>query len=391
MSNDESSNITQSQAHDGAWIGFDTALDWELGGALHMTAAKATGSFYVEAGKAGNTEALDFAKAQIEAGKSIVIVAIGGDRHLYAGSDDSRDFGPRSDDAILAGHALADTSEANFLGVAEFENPISAAAAVQATISGNMDTAHLSSLQGADITVATSTNLSLRGPGVSLDLSGSGFTYDSYDLITGGTTSRIEYVSSNFRVNLEAKVSAANFGAWVATDATQQAFATILSGADSVSGSSGVDLLRGYAGDDWVVGGQGGDSLFGEAAADVVYGNMGADNVYGGDGNDTLRGGKDNDMVEGGAGNDWIAGDRGADTLSGGSGADLFHSFSGAGLDRILDFSYAAGDRLNLHTGTTYTVSQVGSDTVVSLGGGDQVVLAGVAQTSLGAGWITVG
>ena len=37
---------------------------------------------------------------------------------------------------------------------------------------------------------------------------------------------------------------------------------------------------------------------------------------------------------------------------------------------------------------TTYTVAQVGADTVVSMGGGGQVILVGVSMSSLTGSWI---
>ena len=73
-------------------------------------------------------------------------------------------------------------------------------------------------------------------------------------------------------------------------------------------------------------------------------------------------------------------------TLTGGPGADIFHTFSGAGLDRVTDFSRAEGDRVFVLG--TYTVSQVGSDVVIDLTGGTQMVLVGVQQSSLTGDWI---
>jgi hypothetical protein len=161
-------------------------------------------------------------------------------------------------------------------------------------------------------------------------------------------------------------------------------------GADLVNGNTGDDTVHGDAGDDTLSGGQGNDVMFGEADNDVLFGNLGDDSLDGGFGNDLIRGGQGNDSIGGGAGNDWISGDRGDDTITGGTGADTFHGFAGAGLDRILDFNAAEGDRVLLDPGTTYTVSQVGLDVVVQMTG-SQLVLANVQLTSLPAGWIVVG
>ena len=44
----------------------------------------------------------------------------------------------------------------------------------------------------------------------------------------------------------------------------------------------------------------------------------------------------------------------------------------------MLDFNLAEGDRVKLDPGTTYTVSQVGADTVIDMGGGNEMILVGV-------------
>ena len=168
-------------------------------------------------------------------------------------------------------------------------------------------------------------------------------------------------------------------------------------GADSIVGGTGFDDINGNmgndtcvsgGGDDWVVGGRDNDSLVGAAGQNLVYGNLGADTCEGGDGNDVVRGGQDNDVINGGAGDDYVSGDKGSDTVTGGAGADIFHTFGDAGLDRVLDFSLAQGDRVQVDPGTQYTVSQVGADTVIDMTGGGQMVLVGVQMSTLTTGWI---
>jgi serralysin len=161
-------------------------------------------------------------------------------------------------------------------------------------------------------------------------------------------------------------------------------------GFDDINGNMGNDTAQGGPGDDWVVGGKDHDALYGDDGADLVYGNLGDDTCDGGAGADIIRGGQGNDTLSGGAGNDFVSGDRGDDTMIGGSGADLFHSSSDAGIDRVLDFSVAQGDRVFLDPGTTYTVSQVGADTVIQMTAG-QVVLVGVSMSSLLSSSIFVG
>ncbi|HEX5376955.1 MAG TPA: calcium-binding protein [Phenylobacterium sp.] len=159
-------------------------------------------------------------------------------------------------------------------------------------------------------------------------------------------------------------------------------------GFDDINGNMGNDTGLGGEGGDWVVGGKDNDSLLGETGDDIVYGNLGADTCIGGDGDDWVRGGQDNDTLSGGNGNDWMSGDRGSDTISGGAGADIFHTFADAGIDRVIDFSAAEGDRVLLDPGTAYTVSQVAGDTVVDMGGGAQLILVGVQMSALPQGWI---
>ncbi|MFZ5717923.1 MAG: M10 family metallopeptidase C-terminal domain-containing protein [Pseudomonadota bacterium] len=156
---------------------------------------------------------------------------------------------------------------------------------------------------------------------------------------------------------------------------------------DDIHGNQGNDTASGGAGDDWVVGGKDQDRLFGDDGGDLVYGNLGDDTVDGGNGNDVVRGGQGNDTLMGGAGADFVSGDRGDDTMTGGAGADLFHSSSDAGIDRVLDFNAAEGDRVLLDPGTGYSVAQVGADVVVTMSAG-QVVLVGVQLAALQPGWI---
>lgn len=156
---------------------------------------------------------------------------------------------------------------------------------------------------------------------------------------------------------------------------------------DDIHGNMGDDTASGGAGDDWVVGGKDNDRLFGGDGHDIVYGNLGNDTLEGGAGNDVVRGGQADDILAGGAGDDYVSGDRGNDTMTGGPGADLFHSSSDAGVDRVLDFRQVEGDRVLLDPGTTYSVAQVGADTVVSMNAG-QVILVGVQLESLAPGWI---
>jgi Ca2+-binding RTX toxin-like protein len=160
---------------------------------------------------------------------------------------------------------------------------------------------------------------------------------------------------------------------------------------DDINGNQGNDTIAGNNGDDWVVGGKGNDSQTGNDGNDIVWGNLGSDTLDGGDGADQVRGGQGDDSVSGGAGDDFISGDRGNDTEVGGGGADIFHGSQDAGIDKVLDFTASEGDRVMLDPGTTYTVSQMGTDTVIDMGNGNQMILAAVQLSTLKDGWIFEG
>ncbi|MDB5494839.1 MAG: alkaline metalloproteinase [Phenylobacterium sp.] len=170
-------------------------------------------------------------------------------------------------------------------------------------------------------------------------------------------------------------------------------------GADSIQGGAGFNDINGNLGDDtitgtsnnvgdWLVGGQGNDSITGHGTGNILYGNLGDDTIVGGAGGEIIRGGQGDDMITVGSGAEWVSGDRGNDTIQGGAGADTFHTFGDAGVDRVLGFSEAKGDHVQLDAGTIYALSQVGSDTVISMTGGGQMTLVGVQLNSLHPGWI---
>jgi Ca2+-binding RTX toxin-like protein len=158
---------------------------------------------------------------------------------------------------------------------------------------------------------------------------------------------------------------------------------------DDINGNKGDDTLDGgTGGNDWLVGGQGNDLITAHAADNTLYGNLGNDTLVGGFGKDVLRGGQGDDSLAGGAGDNFISGDRGNDTESGGTGADTFHFSQDAGVDRVLDFNYAEGDRVQLDAGTSYSLHQVGADTVIDTGAGNEMILVGVQLNTLPADWI---
>lgn len=155
-------------------------------------------------------------------------------------------------------------------------------------------------------------------------------------------------------------------------------------GFNDINGNAGNDTIFGGPANDWLVGGKGDDEIHGGTGKQILYGNLGNDTLIGGDHADTVRGGQGDDLIYGGGGNDWISGDKGNDTIYGGSGADIFHTFSGAGIDRVMDFNSAEGDRVLFDAGTTYTLSYLGGDTIIDMGNGDVMILVGVSQAKLG-------
>lgn len=162
-------------------------------------------------------------------------------------------------------------------------------------------------------------------------------------------------------------------------------------GFDNVNGNMGDDRLVGRSGSgDWLLGGQGADVINALASSgrNIANGNLGTDTVTGGVGADTLRGGQAADLIRGAAGDDWLSGDLGDDTVIGGVGADVFHA--GGGQDLVLGFDSAQGDRVLLDPGTSYSLSQSGADTLLSLGGG-QMRLIGFQTASPPDSWIVGG
>jgi Ca2+-binding RTX toxin-like protein len=302
--------------------------------------------------------------------------------------------------------------------------------ATGAEVRGNMDAAQLSSLLGASIEIATPTHLRIEGDlegdvhVPTLDLVGTGFVYDANEQLRGGSVTGIIYLDDNFATNLTSSspISAATFGQWVATNATQVAFATILSGNDNLVGFVGSDLIRGFTGNDVLGGLTGNDTIFGGPGDDQIFasgpgglppiynerdstylrgdegndyiigasgfddanGNMGNDTISTGPGDDYCVGGKDSDLLFGDAGQDLVYGNLGADTCVGGDGNDIVRGgqdndvvLGGAGNDFVSgdkgDDTMTGGAGADIF----HTFGDAGIDRVVdfNVGEGDRVQL----------------
>jgi Ca2+-binding RTX toxin-like protein len=161
-------------------------------------------------------------------------------------------------------------------------------------------------------------------------------------------------------------------------------------GADLMYGDAANDAMDGGADNDTLYGGAGNDYMLGDIGADALIGQAGLDTIYGGDGDDTIDAGGDNDLVYGGAGADYIIGGLGADTLYGDGGADRFVFAAGSGADTIADFQDGV-DRIDLYgyAGATFantSIVQQGGNTLVTLTGGETILLIGITATNITAG-----
>jgi len=137
-------------------------------------------------------------------------------------------------------------------------------------------------------------------------------------------------------------------------------------------GTSGDDIYFGGGSDDFIFGGEGNDQLHGARGDDLLDGGDSDDRMFGGAGNDTLIGGAGNDTLRGGVGDD---------ILTGGEDSDTFVFYQGWGSDRITDFQDGI-DIIELRgfsspsTSEVFAAaSQVGSDVMFSLGGGDVLTI----------------
>ena len=95
------------------------------------------------------------------------------------------------------------------------------------------------------------------------------------------------------------------------------------------------------------------------------------------------------DGIGGGLGNDTIDGAQGNDYLVGAAGADTFVFHPDSGFDRIDDFNYAEGDRIQIDSGMGWfaMADSNPNDTWLSLGSGAGVALTGVDYTQHNAAW----
>ena len=218
------------------------------------------------------------------------------------------------------------------------------------------------------------------------ELSGSGFTYDLSDRLTGGTIAGWTHNVGGATVFVMSALglSGGNFAAYVSGNNTAGFFAEAFGGNDSLTGSTGSDNLLGFAGLDTLNGGNGDDTLDGGTDADRMAGGAGTDFYVvddagdvvvdvSGQGFDTVRssisftlgaategleltGSADIDGV-GTASNNSMTGNSGNNSLTGGAGNDTMNGGTGG------------SDTLVGGTGNDYYLVN-GGDTVTELAGG---------------------
>lgn len=170
-------------------------------------------------------------------------------------------------------------------------------------------------------------------------------------------------------------------------------------GLDVLKGGAGNDILTGAADADRLIGGNGEDTAAYSASAGAVSVNLFTGVATGGDATgDSLRsierliGSPLADTLVGDSLNNRLEGAGGDDTLTGGLGNDAFFYKTGSGDDSITDFTPGpeSDDFLDFTAYSTLkpgdlTVKAQGADTLISLPGGDSILLKGVAPASLHA------
>lgn len=133
------------------------------------------------------------------------------------------------------------------------------------------------------------------------------------------------------------------------------------------------------------------DDGWGGAGLILSFENVGgsdfSDTLTGSAGANTLSGRGGDDLLRGGAGADTLAGDAGNDTLTGGAGADRVVVGAGTGQDSFTDFVHGT-DKIAVQgvagfSDLTLTASAGG--TLVTWGGSDSLLLAGVAPAGVTA------
>jgi len=227
---------------------------------------------------------------------------------------------------------------------------------------------------------------------------GSGFTVNASDQITGGTISSIEYsqggmVQANYAGMSWDAVTFYNGVAQFGGVGNHKFYFELLDqqdvyldGRGAVVESEPGDFGKNYSHKIKLDGSRFDDGFKAGAGRDVLKGFKGDDDFSGRGGNDRIFGGLGKDDLSGGNGKDKISGGKGADMLAGGNGVDVFiyNANKGEGRDHITDFEDgvdlirikgAAFDDLSIRK------AGGGADTKIILDSGTQIILDGVSKS----------
>ncbi len=199
---------------------------------------------------------------------------------------------------------------------------------------GNSFESYLVRANGADHKTAHGLTVLDPADHVTIDLIGSGFTYDAARHVTAGSITKF----------VLHKNGAAVFDAKVSHPIDVVAFKTAIETAHDIGDYSQLDnllsdtpfIFHGGAGPDSSSRSGGNDRLFGNGGNDFLAGADGNDTLYGGDGNDVLIGGNGADRITGGAGADKFRFDSGSDFGVGAGNRDVISDFHHAEHDRIV-------------------------------------------------------
>jgi Ca2+-binding RTX toxin-like protein len=179
---------------------------------------------------------------------------------------------------------------------------------------------------------------------MSIQITGTGLTYNQSGNLVGGTVNKIVY----------------DFGG--------DAYLTIKDvSLDAVTVRNAFEFAGIWAADPAAAG------------KDIVNGSADHDNIFGMDGKDRLDAKAGNDIVDGGDGSDRMTGGRGSDTFvfrSNESGRDVITDFDAVGGTGHQDFLRISGE---------YNVAKSGKDTIITYADGDEIVLIGVKPNQIDA------
>ena len=163
---------------------------------------------------------------------------------------------------------------------------------------------------------------------------------------------------------------------------------------NTLTGNSGDNSIDGSTGNDTLIGGAGDDTYVIDSTSDVVTesSSEGTDLIQSsvtytapsnveqltltGSGNINATGNALANTLIGNSGANRLIGGAANDTLTGGTGADQFQLAGGD--DLVTDFSIPESDRVGIENGQDYSISQAGSDLLISVESVGSILLTGL-------------